>query len=165
MKRNLDLEDFTFSRSDVEQLFLDLARQQKEGDSVYSAPSDTDGGLASPSHNSTGSTGPENHAAPDTRVDDAPDLDPNPSSPARDAEDEGGASCQDAVSDADAAVGLVIVHHSGDDNGGAVAGVEEGGATDVGAAAPVVFRLSLEGEDNPAYLPDEEDRREPQTTL
>ena len=162
VKRNLDLEDFTFSKTNLEQMFLDLAREQKEGDSKYCPATDSDTGTPSAAHRSTAKQSPEGQAA-DTRVD-ATDLDPQPSSPARDAENVGGASFQDAVSEADAAVGLVIVHHNGDDNGGGVAGVEdEGGAMDAGAAAPVVF--SFDGIDNPAYTRDEKDGHEPQTSV
>ena len=160
VKRNLDLEDFTFSQTNLEQMFLDLAREQKEGDSKYSVATDSDVSTSSP-QSSTESASSENHTT-DTRVD-SPDIDPHLSTPVRGAEDEGGASCQGALSDADAAVGMVIVHHSGDDNGGGVAGVQEGGATDAGAAAPVVF--NLDGVDNPAYVHDEEDRHEPQTSV
>ena len=155
VKRNLDLKDFTFSQNSLEQTFLDFAREQREGDSRYSSVKDIK------SHSALSHTSrDQDRKSTDTTVDmSTVDTAPQP----RDAQDEGGASCQDAVSDAaDAAVGVVTVHVNGDDNGGGVAGVRGGGHTDAGAAAPVVF--SIDGVDNLAYMPDTDDAHDQQMT-
>ncbi|XP_070180106.1 cholesterol transporter ABCA5-like isoform X2 [Littorina saxatilis] len=144
LKRNLDLEDFTFSQCTLEQLYLDLAREQIEGESKYTSS------LHDPSHipateNTTETKHPENNS-----------IDSKPSSSlARYVEKErGGASCHDTACDADAAEGMVTIHLSGDNDGGGVACGDGAGVTEIGAATPVVF--SVEGHDNHAYLKDEQ---------
>ncbi|XP_076464001.1 cholesterol transporter ABCA5-like isoform X2 [Babylonia areolata] len=159
IKRNLDLEELTFSQCSLDQLFLDLTRQQKHGPGRYLHPDDLTTKAAAhatthhPPH--TPQQHPPLHTSPTPPSAGGVASTADHAHPPREVKDEGGASAGqgDVSSDADAAVGMVVLQHpSGDDGGGGVAcgdAEEEGDGRGVGAAAPVVF--SVDGEDNLAF--------------
>ncbi|KAL8619568.1 hypothetical protein ACOMHN_019624 [Nucella lapillus] len=156
IKRNLDLEELTFSQCSVDQLFLDLSRQQRYGDGRYVTLHDL---LHAPTPSNTHPL--RNNSTTTTPTEPPVDV-VSGKDPSQLRKDGGGASGEGDINDnADAAVGMVVIHHSGDDDGGGVAGVGgEGERQGAGAANPV--RFTVDGEDNPAFVPDDDDDKPPE---
>ena len=130
-------------------MFTDLAREHNGGDSRCTAitippiSSDTVCGSAEIQE--------PDRQLPDDQADEGSLHLHHPNSHVTHNEDEGGggASCEDPISDADAAVGVFIQQH---DNEKGVAELDGGGATDAGAAA--ACDISDKGVHNAAFITD-----------
>lgn len=159
LKRNLDLEDFTFSQTDMEQMFLHQARDQKEGESRFSplssSPTPHTAVLATTQSGNTAS-----HVQTPSPNSCSQSVD-STASTGRDGED----SLEYATGDIHTAECGVTVHN-GDEKEWEMAGGEEGKAADEGAGICADFSIELEGMVNPAYsASDEEEDWMVQTSL
>ncbi|KAL8620006.1 hypothetical protein ACOMHN_015288 [Nucella lapillus] len=152
LKRNLDLEDITFSQTDMEQMFLYLARDQKEGESRFSPLSSAamgTGGISGTTESGTGKASDVQSPSPMSR---SQSVD----SPATTDRVGGGSNEEDTAGDIDTAECVVTVHSGKEEERGRMAGEEEG-ADDGPAALIADDSVELEGMVNPAYTESDEE--------